>query len=167
MKALLRRGYGSNTLSAHERLELGDVVQLLVKGGQEDFLMLDGMNADAGRPFYFVIGCFIKTRAGESWIVVKRCNFRCQRQVGQIPDFNADPVLPVLTPNMYDSPLRLQFIKLSYCVRKVGVQHDCSANNLCQFSTSSWRHLTHSETTLGGGRFFLHTRSFGYPPRRY
>ena len=166
LKALLRRGYGSNTFSPHERLELGDIVQLLVKEGNEDSLMLDRMDEDTGQPFFFVIGCFIKTPAGDSWIVVKRCKFRCDRKIGQIPDFNADPVLLVLTPNMYDSPFRLQFIKLSYRVRKVGVQHDCSINNSCHFRTSSSRELTHSETTLGGGQFFLHTRSLGYPPRR-
>lgn len=144
-QAILRRGYGSKSANVHERLNLGDIVQILVNDGYERASILDTTGSENGRPAYFVIGAFIQSQSDHSWIAVKQCKLLSRGKMRQVPDFNAKPVLPVLTTNMFDRhhQHQLQFIKLSKSVRKVGFQHDCSVGNRCVWSSSS-RRITHA-----------------------
>ena len=154
-QAILRRGYGSKSANVHERLNLGDIVQILVNDGNERASILDASGSENGMPSYFVIGAFIQSQSDHSWIAVKKCKLLSRGKMHQVPDFNSKPVLPVLTTNMFDRhhQHQLQFIKLSKSVRKVGFQHDCSVGNRCVRSSSS-RRITHAASTLDGSRFF-------------
>ena len=110
-QASLRRGYGSQTTNVHERLHLGDIVQILVNSGDVRSSILDTnafvSNIDChdnekGKPTLFVIGAFINSRTQESWIAAKQCKVLTEGNIGQIPDFNAEPLLPVFTTYMFD-----------------------------------------------------------------
>lgn len=166
-KALLNRGFGSSGKSSHERMEIGDVVQVLLNSGFEQKRFLSTFICNNGEPKFFVIGGFIRSRSGISWAVVKRCTLLSPSVVGQMTDFSLPPLIQISTQDFYTSLESSHhfYLQLSGDIRKVGVLHDCSRKGNCTFSFDT-RRVTHCSTTLQTGSFFIITRSMAYPPRR-
>ena len=165
--ALLHRGYGSNTVSTHERIRSGDVVQVLTRviAGSSSRFVPTGTDG-SGRHKYLVVGFVLKCGIHGLWAAVKECSTFAS-QTAQLLDYNKELVITATTsPFFTDSTAKpISFVKLDKNVKRVGVQHNCSATQGCKFDTSA-RTVSHSQTTLTGGSFFLQTRALGYPPRR-
>lgn len=166
--ALLRRGFGSCAASRHERLEIGDVVELLLnenRSKSEAFLHIS--YSQSGRSFYFVIGGLLQSKDGTPWALVKPCTIINTPMNHQIQDFNRLPLLSVRAQPFYSrhNLCPYQFLKLDHRARSVGVIHDCGADGSCRINMNS-RTISHTCTTISGGHFFLLPRSMGFPPRR-
>lgn len=166
-EALLNRGFGSTSRSSHERLQIGDIVQLLIESGHEQERFPISSTTPTSCPTFFVLGGFIRSVSGVNWALVKRCSLISPSRLGQLPDMNRPPFIEVVTTKFYDTESMVdhQYLELSNCVRKVGVLHNCSGQGSCQFCSQT-RRVVHSRTTLDGCRFFILTRSMAYPPRR-
>ena len=166
-KALLDRGFGSMTKSSHERLEVGDIVQLLLQPGFEDKKFTSQFISSKGIPAFFTVGGFIKSKSGTNWAIIKQCKMLSPIRLPQIPDINLPPFVEVQTVgffnNITDSPWH--YVELSNDVRKVGAVHNCGSHGSCHFSSRTLA-VNHSHTTLDAGRFYLLTKRMGYPPRR-
>ena len=167
-RASLDRGYGSNCRSSHERLENGDIIQLLLMPGSEQHTFINSSHNTRGVPHFFVIGGFFRSTNGEQWAVVRHCELLFPHSLHHIPQFNETPIIEVSTKPFYhmNNHYGLRFLSLTSNVVKVGVLHNCEARNgTCDFSTATNSPI-HFCDTLSGGRFFLLTRSMAYPPRR-
>ena len=162
-KALLNRGFGCSAKSSHERIHIGDIVQVLLRDGHERKRFLSSSMAPDGQHTFFVVGAFIKSTSRMQWAVVKQCTFVTPSISAQLPE---SCTIQVSTPDFYDndSP-RWQYLQMVNQVRKVGHFHDCTSDGACEFSNETQR-VKHSKTTLNGGLFFLITKQIGYPPRR-
>ena len=166
-KALLQRNYGSSVKGSHEQVHIGDVVQILLRDRFKHRKFLPAFICTSGLPNFFVVGGFMRSKIGRSWAVLKEVELISPSSLSQIPEFNHPLLIDVLTPKFYTPQTMsgLYYLEMQSSVRKVGVAHNCSADGGCDFSFST-RHVVHSTNTLNGGRFFLLTRSMGYPPRR-
>jgi len=166
-KALLDRGFGSSAKNSHERLHMGDVIQILISDGFENQTFLSICTSTIGSPTFFVIGGFIQCGESINWVVLKPCKLLFPSSLGQLPSTQTPHLIEVLTPDFYgvSSDTQTHYIQLSDEIRKVGVIHNCRAQNSCTFCLES-RRVSHSSSTLGGGRFYILTRSLGYPARR-
>lgn len=162
--AQFRRGYGSSAINSHERLKVGDFIQLLIQRCDTDAVFLHTKLCSSGLPFFFVVGGFFTDSSGQSWSVVKRCTLP-DGEAKQLPTTTKVSFLRAKTATFYSCTSSMQFLRLTPHVRKVGFLHDCFLDGGCTFDTSS-RTLTHSTTTLAGGTFLLMTRYMCYPPRR-
>ena len=164
--ALLDRGFGSATKSYHERLNLGDVIQLLLPVASRGHVFLDNLRSIDGVPHFFVIGGLIKADCGVLWACVKKCTALSTVMSTQIPNFKQDPILQVTMPNFYGSGTEtVHFLQLKGDVKKVGVVNDYSSLDHNVFSSDNLI-VEQSTNTLDGGKFLLLTRSMGFPPRR-
>ena len=161
------RGYGSAGRGIHERLNQGDVVQVLLEKGFDSKQFLSESMNEKGTPDFFVIGGLLRSSAGHDWLLVKKCTLVVPSSLGQLPDHSQEPYVEVSTSDFYraESGQVVYFLPLAGSIRKVGVVHNCAKRNSCKFSLGT-RVVEHSTTTLAGGHFFLLTRSMGYPPRR-
>lgn len=166
-KAILDRGYGSSGKSSHERLELGDIVQVLMHPLFKQRKFITSSFSEDGYPQFFVVGGFYETDSGRSWAVVKHCSLLSPSLISQLPDCSHSSLIKVATDRFYcpRSKVRVHYLELNRNVSKVGVLHNCAVDGNCKFTTST-RRLQHSTNTLEGGRFLLLTRSMAYPPRR-
>ena len=165
INALLERCFGSKSKGAHEKLMIGDVIQVLLTDTLKRNMFLDSVKSTKGTPRFFVIGVFLQVAVRGGWAVVKECKPVSTDSISQLPDPKGKPLLDVHTADFYSSQESIHFIELSEMIRKVGYIHNCGHNNTCQFLHDS-RRVKHSCSTLDRGRFFLLTRSMGYPPRR-
>lgn len=163
--ALLQRVSGSSSYCTHERLEYGDIVQVLVPSdvcSRRKFIQLSANGV--GVHEYYTIGGIISNGSASIWLVVKLCS--TSTACAQIPDYNKPLILEASIPPFYtESYLPFFFLELNNRVRKVGYIHNCRITNGCQFCTETMV-VTHSTSTLGGGEFLILNRSSGYPPRR-
>lgn len=164
--AKLNRGHGSNSIGSHERLNVGDIVQMLLPSDFSTHTFLRDLQTSSGSPTFLAVSAFISETDGTSWLALKHCRKLSQVMDNQLPDFCVDPTLrvsipPLHTPDISDT----HFFRLNPFVKKVGVMHNCSSSTGCTFSITT-KAVTHSTTTVAGGEFFLLTRSMGYPPRR-
>lgn len=167
MKAVLDRGFGSSGKSNHERLDLGDIVQILLTSGFEHNRFITSTTSDKGMPHFFVVGGLYRCKNGKSCAVVKKCTVISTSSPSQLPGTKQSPYIEVQTPNFYDTRTctRYYYMELKRSVTKVGVIHNCKMQNQCVFSSTT-KEVKHCQTTQNGGRFFITTRSMGYPPRR-
>ena len=114
LEALLRRGFGSSKTSSHERLERGDVVQLLLhekRSPSDAFLHVSF--TEQGKHTYAVIGGFFKSKDGTAWAVVETCKIITSPVASQIPDYKRTPLLSVETEPFYSRRnLGFHFLKL-------------------------------------------------------
>lgn len=164
--AALHRGYGSKTLGSHERLKIGDVVQVLLPADFKQHRFLHELQSSSGSPNYFAVCAFFKEEDGTQWVNVKHCKTSSSAMTEQIPNFNADPLLQVSIPPLHSAGIsESHFFQLNTSIKKVGVLHDCTTSKGCKFSART-KSVIHSTTTVLGGHFFLLIRSMGYPPRR-
>ena len=162
--AHFQRCYGSGALGSHERLNVGDAVQILLHINASNAIFLHTKLCSSGLPTFFVIGGLFTDSVRISWSVVNKCAL-CDGEAKQLP--TKQSFIRVQTTSFYMSTTAstLQFLRLTPNVRKVGFLHDCFVDGGCIFNTTS-RSLKHSTTTLEGGTFLLMTRYMGYPPRR-
>ncbi len=167
MKAILHRGFGSKGKGSHERLCSGDVIQLLLPKDYKHKQFLTNFISDQGIPHFFKVGGFVQSTSGTKWAIVKQCSTVSSFATGQLPDHTQPPFIEVITPNFFhpETQSSVSFVELDNNIRKVGVLHNCAKEGKCKFSNGT-RGVEHSATTLGGGNFFILTRSMGYPPRR-
>lgn len=167
LKALLQRGFGSATKSSHERLHVGNIVQILLEPGFEHKTFLANFISSKGRPTFFLIGGFIEDVDGTNWALVENCTVLSPSSLGQMRDTKLSPFISVRTFSFYreDTSRQWHFLELSEKVRKVGFIHKCGSASSCDF-TSRDTSITHSETTLGGGDFYILNSLLAYPPRR-
>ena len=164
VNSFLSHGFGSKCYSAHERIEVGDLIQVLVSKSNVNKTFLEVSHNGQGAPEFFIIGGILSAPSGEIWLVVKRCDTDFSSD--QIPDYNQPLVLPATWGPFFTNESRLfSFIRLDYRVRKIDFIHNCSEKRKCNYCLST-RTVAHSTTTLLGGSFFLLTRYSGYPPRR-
>ena len=135
LKALLDRGFGSTSRGSHERLEAGDVVQVMLRPGCEDKKFLNAYMSNNGKPHFFVVGGFIRKDSHLSWGVVSQCTIVSPSYIGQLPDLSLPPLKEVSTHDFYNPqrPVNFHYLELSNKVRKVGVIHNCSKKGLCNF----------------------------------
>lgn len=166
-KALLHRGFGSSARGIHEQLHIADIVQVLMDSSFKQKKFVSSSISYSGLPIFFVIGGFISSSTGTSWAIVKACELLTPSALDQLPDSRNPHLIKVKTMPFYGQAgtEHCHYIELTNHIRKVGVVHNCSADNLCVFS-SQLRNVMHSSTTLDGSQFFLLTRSMAYPPRR-
>ena len=166
-KALLIRGFGSAKKSEHERIEYGDVVQVLLKPGFRQRKFLHTSICTTGSPSFFVVGTLVLTKSGIGWAIVRECTLEEKATKGKLPDSTSSGFVEARTRDFYnlDNPNNFYFLMMNTNVRKVGVVHNCSCTGTCEFNSEA-RTVVHSETTLQEGRFFLLTRQLGYPARR-
>lgn len=166
-KALRDRGFGSATRSSHERLILGDILQVLLKPGYRNSTFISSYFSSAGSPTFFVIGGLYETHSKISWAVVKECSLVSPSIVSQLPDCNRHPLIEISTDSFYSRQTnsKVYYLELNDSVSKVGYTHFCAKKGLCSFSTSDMK-VTHSTSTLKGGHWLLLTRAMAYPPRR-
>lgn len=162
--ALFKRGYGSKSYNSHERVEVGDVVEVLI-GKHDPLAQFITVSADgAGSPLLFVVGGIISVTSGSIWLVVKPCTAG-PSSAPQVPDYNGNLKIHVTTPSFYEPKSHFQFLELSNNVRKVGYVHDCESDGQCLFDAQK-KSVAHSTTTLRGGHYFILSRFTAYPPRR-
>ena len=166
--SIRERGFGSRSISSHERIDRGDVVQVLVKKATLRSRFITSSGQGNGVITYFVVGGIISSPSNGLWLVVKPCLTHDGSDdiliSHQIPDYNKPLRLRASTTPFYKH--EAQYLKLNDFIRKVGCMHDCShASHPCHFNTCT-KTVLHSETTLEGGHFFLLTRFSAYPPRR-
>ena len=102
-KALLDRGFGSASKSSHERLLLGDIIQVLVNRGFGTKTFLSPYISDNGTPHFFVVGAFFGTESGPSWAVVRQCTLTSPSSISQLPDCAKEPIVEVTTRDFYQS----------------------------------------------------------------
>ena len=171
-KALLQRGGGINARSTHERLHIGDVLQVLLDKGFEQNKFISTYVSCSGLPSFFVVCAFISSKSGARFAVVKQCTISSSNSIGQLPDVNGSPFIEVRAPKVYGElvngnglTMDYHFIEMTYHIRKVGIMLNHKTDRSCQFDTEM-KTLHHSRTTLNGGRFFILTKAKGYPPRR-
>ena len=126
--SVLERGYGSNSVSSHERLNVGDIVQVLLGNGFENKQILSSMVCSNGTPNFFVVGGILGSRCSKNWIVTKHCTLISPSTIGQLPDHNKDPFVEVYTPDFYKPNTNelVYFLPLLGTIRKVGVIHNCA-----------------------------------------
>jgi len=143
------------------------LIQLLLVPGFEQKMFLQPFVSDKGTPYLFVVGAFIKCRSGTSWAVIRKCTQLSPSKLCQLPQSSGLPLVEVATENFFSDQNRstVHYLEMRNNVRKVGVLHNCHHSGRCSFDTSS-RRVIHAETTFDSGRFFVLTRSLGYPPRR-
>ncbi len=166
-KALLTRGFGSSAKSSHERMHIGDVIQVLLKPGYEKKRFPSTFISPEGLPNFFVVGGFIQSDTGTNWAIVKKSIMLSPSNLGQLPDHSATPFIEVSTPTFYNlnRQTKYYYLEITNRIRKVGFIHNCADEGSCTFSSRE-RRVEHSTTTLNGGRFFLITKCMAYPPRR-
>lgn len=170
-KALLDRGFGSQTKSSHERLQIGDIVQVLLEPELEHKSFPSKFISSKGRPVFFLIGGFIQDKDGTNWALVKHCKLLSPSNLSQMRDAKLSPYITIRTPNFFTGQAnrRSQYLELSEKIRKVGVVHKCTSSGCsrssCSFTSRATR-ITHSQTTLGGGDFYILNNMLAYPPRR-
>ena len=167
-KALLNRGFGSAGKGAHERLFIGDIVQVLISSKCTDRgKFISTSQSEDSTPYFFVVGGFFQSLSGRSWALVKECKAVSPARISQMPDFSQPPLLEVICPTFYTDfeQSHHHFLNLNSAVSKVGVIHNCGAHGKCKFSIPEGQVL-HSSDTLSGGNFFLLTRCMAFPPRR-
>ena len=162
--ALLNRGFGSKSKGLHERMVVGDTIQLLLKSGHSERTFLDTSVSMHGTPSFFIICAFVKHPHG-TWAVVKGCQVLNNASLSQLPDFSQPPVIEVETPKACRIGDFIHFIKLAGSIRKLALIHNCSADGICDFDDKSQK-VKHTTCPANGGRFFLVSRSMGFPPRR-
>ena len=162
--AIFKRGYGSNSYYPHERVEAGDMVQVLIAKHDPSAQFITVSAEGVGSPLFFVVGGLISVTSGSIWLVVKRCTTG-PSHAPQVPDYNGTLKIHVTVPPFYEPNSVFQFLELSKHVRKIGCIHDCKFSGQCSFNEDR-KSIIHSTTTLGGGRFFLLSRFTAYPPRR-
>ena len=165
--SLLRRKYGKSGSGSHERLVVGDVIQLLLPDDASKLKFLDASVSPKGTPYFFVIGGFIRHSKECSWAIIRPCVLDESATVSQLPmPASSPPFIRITTTPFYTSSFStVQFVRLSSVVRKVGCFHNCAAKGQCTFSNRS-SFAVHSHSTTDGGSFLLISRSLGYPPRR-
>ncbi len=166
-KALLNRGFGSKTKSEHERLEVGDVIQILIPTEYEDRTFPSRHVNYKSSPSYYTVGGFIQCITGVCWALVRKCTLLTPSSVHQLPKSNTPHLLHVRTADFYclDTQPQFQYMELTSHVKKVGCVHNCEATKSCTFCPDSKR-VFHSKSTLDGSNFFILSRSMAYPPRR-
>lgn len=163
---LFQRGYGPKTVRSHERLQIGDVVQVLLPADFEGHKFLHDIQSPIGTPSFFVVGAVLLVAKKKPWVYLTHCTKLSKLLDRQVPDFSEEPLMRVSTQNLYAQPvLSGYFLRLNNSVKKVGVMHDCSTGQGCTLSPDKKR-MEHSATTVTGGTFFLLTRCMGYPARR-
>lgn len=167
MSATLHRGFGSSGIGVHEKLNIGDIIQVLLKPSYEETKFIASSMCERGTPYFFVIGGFFLSHYGHSWALCKRCELIHPTSVSQLPSTEHVPYLVVNTDRFYDEQESTPhyYLELKSGVTKVGVFHNCEAEGKCNFSTLKKR-VEHSHTTIDGGSFFILTRSMAFPPRR-
>ena len=165
-KALLHRGFGSANKGTRERLLIGGIIQVLLKGDYQHKNFINSYMSERGAPIFFVIGGFYRGPDHKAWAIVKPCQLIDTETVPQLPDLSNSGLLQVSTSDFYSVlDYSHQFIEMTSVVRKVGFIHNCSNSNLCEYNTAT-RRVTHCTTTTAGGSFLLVTRWMGYPPRK-
>lgn len=162
--AYLHRGFGSSSYSSHERIDRGDVVQVLCHATQQSSRFVEPSVNGNGLVMHFLVGGLVKTSVGSIWLIVKKCR-TCQHNNMQLPDLKRALIMRCILPPFYTTTQIHDecYLQLDSRVRKVGYIHDCDTS--CSFSASTST-VSHSTTTLQGGTFFLLTRILGYPPHR-
>lgn len=142
-------------------------MQILLHTGFENKMFLQQHISFKGSPVYFKVGGFIQSRTGTKWALIKQCTLLSPKQLSQLPDLNDAPFVEVLTSDFFTNitNTKYHYIELSNEVRKVGVMHNCRAQGSCNFSSDTLS-VTHSNSTLDAGRFYLLNKRMGYPPRR-
>lgn len=145
---------------------VGDIIQLLLKSGHSERTFLDTSVSMHGPPSLFIICGFVKHPHG-SWAVVKKCQVINNASLSQLPDFSQPPVIEVETPQVCSvgDGWAIHFIELRSYIRKHALIHNCSADGTCDFDEKTQR-VKHSTCPANGGRFYLVSRSMGFPPRR-
>ena len=162
--ALFKRGYGSSSYSSHERLELGDVVQVLVYKRELSSQFISCGEDGLGTPVFFTVGGVINVDHGKTWLVVK--NIETQPFLtSQIPDYGQQQWINTTLPWFYEPESRFQFLELTETVRKVCLVHDCGHSQQCIYNEKNIS-VCHSTAPLDGGHFYILPRFGRYPPRR-
>ena len=139
------RGYGSAGRGIHERLNQGDVVQVLLEKGFDSKQFLSESMNEKGTPDFFVIGGLLRSSAGQDWLIVKKCTLVVPSSLGQLADHSQEPYVEVSTSDFYtvytvyraESSQVVYFLPLAGSIRKVGVVHNCAKRN-----SVSYTHLT-------------------------
>ena len=154
-KALLNRGFGSTAKSEHERLEPGDVIQILIGKEYEDRKFPSRHVHSNSSPSYYTIGGFIQCNTGICWAIVRKCTVLSPSSVHQLPDSSTPHLLHVRTSDFFrlDTQPQCQYMQLTSHVKKVGCVHNCEATNSCTFCPESKR-ISQSNSTLDGVFFF-------------
>lgn len=169
--AIYFRGYGSSSSSSHERLDRGDIVQVLLDRHDAHSRFIITSDNKTGSLCFFLVGGFLETRASahtdvaKTFLIVRQCTTSPSHQQ-QIPNYNKCLVPKASVPPFYNTDDNaFSFIQLTSRVRKVGVIHDCGSTKTCTFNNTTMS-VTHSTRTLDGGDFYLFPRNTAYPPRR-
>ena len=140
---------GQATLSNHEVLEPGSLVQVIMSRTHESSVIVrPHSTGDCVLGIFLVIG-FLDGGGDGPWVAGVRCR-KIEKDVIRIPK------------EMGHANLHL--LQLSKGIRRIGVYHMCRYPETCQIDRES-RSVRHSETTLSGGSFRIQTRNQGYPPR--
>lgn len=169
-----QRGYGSQTVSSHERLKIGDVVQVLVKQNSSTTRIIEPSSDGSGAVSFFVIGGLVAFGPNSLWLVVRRCELygASGSETAQLPNYNQPLLTSITIPPFQRDELRLSrtlapvsYLQVDHRVRKTGLLHNCKEDGGCTFNKTSGT-ATHSRSTLSGGSFFVLSRSSAYPPRR-
>ena len=83
-KELLSRGVRSSTKCSHERLHIGDIVQLLLDRGFEKKFPSRSISSN-GSPTFFVVGGFLESSTEMNSAIVKISNVLSPSALGQLP----------------------------------------------------------------------------------
>ena len=169
--AFRRRGTSTSS-TGHEKIGVGDVVQVLQTFNIRSSRFVQMSDDVQGNLNYFVVSAILESTNRSIWLITKRCSLSTSPvPTPQIPSYNEPLLTKAIIPPSFVSTSHtphatgFSYIPASSNVRKVGVVHNCKADKGCVFSIPN-RTARHSRTTLQGGNFFLITRSSGYPPRR-
>ena len=164
VNSFLSSGFNSKSYSAHERIEVGDLIQVLVCESNVNKTFIEVSHDGQGAPAFYIVGGIVAAPSGDIWLVIKRCG--TDFPSAQLPNYNQPLLVPASWGPFYKGGQRMfSFLLLDHRVRKIGCIHDCGKLGQCKYCTST-RTVEHSTTTLLGGSFFLLNRYVGYPPRR-
>lgn len=118
-KVLLNRGFGLPNKAAHERLIIGDIIQVLLSENRKEKELLHLYKSEQDDPTFFVGGGFYSKQEGKSWAVVKSCRTTGTNTIKQLPDYERASILKIekaLFCSMLDNCY--QFIQIKTFLRK-------------------------------------------------
>lgn len=162
--AIFKRGYGSNSFNSHERISIGDVVQVLNSKPNAHSPFITASTDGSGCPFFYIVGGIVSISFGPLWIIVMQCDVGAS-PTPQVPNYNDPLFIRATLPSFYEARSGFQFLELGANVKKVGVIHDCAHVSECIYGEAG-KVVSHSCSSTDGGRFFLLPRFLSYPPRR-
>lgn len=151
---MFRRGFGSCCASSHEKLRVGDVVQVLVSARADKSRFVEPSTSGDGKHSFFLIVGMVAEHKTNIVLLIRRCESTHPSHLSShLPDYNNPLINRTSIPTSSLNSSNLLYIRLDVGIRKVGVLHDCKTDSGCRFN-SDHRTVAHSRCTLDGGHFF-------------